>query len=473
MTAGATTITVTSADGTSQAIPFFTRTSGNIYFVSTSGADANDGASIATAWRNPSKVRAMLQAGDVAYFKSGIYNAVDNWTAVIDFWSTNHGNGTLNNSIALTSYPGEVAQIGDSSNIYVMRHHGTNPDILNYWTFSKLIMQANSNIVNWGLDGPGSDESVRFVGNSGHTTSGGKTSFAFDGQALSNNLKLYGNYWCDTGVNTRGEIAPQKGYAIYLQGYGQQQNIDIGWNELSYNSQGRGLQIYGHLGTDHITNVYVHDNDMSHNAFTGAVLGGGDPMSFGPYNFVGDIYVWNNIFSDNGLDHTGGNWAGLLVGGEDSSVGSYGGNYQIYNNIFVNNPGGNYVFGGHPDSVIIKNNLTIAATNFCSDYDGFPNNLIPVMTNNAYWGGASNIPSFEISPITADPKIVDLAGGDFTFLAGSSLIDAGEVIPLFNTDYFGVSRSDGAYDIGAFEHVASTPPIDTTPPEAPSGVSVN
>jgi len=50
--------------------------------------------------------------------------------------------------------------------------------------------------------------------------------------------------------------------------------------------------------------------------------------------------------------------------------------------------------------------------------------------------------------LSADPALADPAGGNFTPLAGSPLIDRGVVIPGIND-----ATADGSPDIGAVERI--------------------
>ena len=58
----------------------------------------------------------------------------------------------------------------------------------------------------------------------------------------------------------------------------------INYRVSCHNTNGRGMQIYGHTVNDSIDNLYVHDNYIHHNSTTGAILGGGDGGG-GSYNY--------------------------------------------------------------------------------------------------------------------------------------------------------------------------------------------
>ena len=76
----------------------------------------------------------------------------------------------------------------------------------------------------------------------------------------------------------------------------------------------------------------------------------------------------------------------------------------------------------------------------------------------AYGNGDGSTPGFRTTGGTAannlvdNPFYVDAANGDYTLLAGSPAIDAGETIASISDDYAGTARPQGAaYDIGAYE----------------------
>ncbi len=464
MALGDTTITVTTEDGTSRTIPFHTRNTGNIYFLSPLGDDGNDGQTAATAWRNPDQARRTVVAGDTVYFKAGVYDKVDSsttTTTVLALVNTNHANGTKNNSIAFTSYPGEFANFGTAANGSVIRHKGKTGDHMAYWTFSKFIFRASGNVTNWGLQiENGSDDNTRFIGNDCSTMLGGASIMKFSGQSGGQtNLYVLGNYIHDAGNDYRGDTIPSHSYGIYLQGFGIHKNVYIGYNEVSHILYGRAIQNYGHTVNDWCDNVNIYNNYLHHVSQNACVLSGGDKRDCTgdaaqgdcEYSFVRHLDFFNNVVVNNSpIDK----WAALNIGGVAS--GSHGGTYRVLNNTFYMNGNGAFDLKGYPDSVTIQNNIIYNSKSFYADIP-FKNDVVPIVGNNNYYGGANDIPNFEHDYLTEDPLFVDAANDDFRLQTNSPMKNAGLTHALTNVGYFGTSRpQDASFDIGASENYSTT-----------------
>jgi len=110
----------------------------------------------------------------------------------------------------------------------------------------------------------------------------------------------------------------------------------------------------------------------------------------------------------------------------------------------------------------------------------FDINYSPIMhfyLINTYLPSLSEAPGLFPSTIgthniqgASGPRWVSEPTRDFHLVAGSVCIDAGVVVT--DTDWGNLSYSGVAPDIGAYEY-AGAPPPDTTPPSAPSGVTVS
>jgi hypothetical protein len=119
----------------------------------------------------------------------------------------------------------------------------------------------------------------------------------------------------------------------------------------------------------------------------------------------------------------------------------------------------------------IRNNIVVG--NISSNFASGPTcaNAKTVSSNNLSTAGTESGCGVTNSFSTADFLSTDPSSPDFLKLkATSTAIDQGyNLSAVFTTDYAGTVR-DANFDIGAFEY--STSQIDTTPPNIPSGLSV-
>jgi len=181
-----TTITVTTSEGTSNSIPFHVRSTGNIYYLSTSGDDTSGDGSYASPWKTGAALR-NAAAGDAFFLRGGVYLDVDplidatraTWNQI---YESNMANGTAYNSILVSSYPGELAQIGDGScydatsgnivpDVMIDRPTSTTTNSWEYWTYSKIKTVTATGVISEGNSGANySDSNIRFVGMDVRTT---------------------------------------------------------------------------------------------------------------------------------------------------------------------------------------------------------------------------------------------------------------------------------------------------------------
>ena len=86
------------------------------------------------------------------------------------------------------------------------------------------------------------------------------------GLAGASDWKILGNY-----VHDNGNMKQDHG--IYLQGFGENRNVEVGWNVVENQTGGRGIQVYGHAGGDVVSSVDIHDNEISNVDRDGILLG--------------------------------------------------------------------------------------------------------------------------------------------------------------------------------------------------------
>ena len=163
------------------------------------------------------------------------------------------------------------------------------------------------------------------------------------------------------------------------------------------------------------------------------------------------------------------------------TAGGHGGNYYIYNNTLYNNfeaeididsgVGTNGLMA--PTSVTIKNNIVYNPTKYITTRVA----TAPTTTasNNLYYGNALPIPTWDSTSAIGNPLFFKTAPAtllDFQLQGTSPAIDSGvNLSSVFTKDFLGYIRPQGStFDIGAYEYVSSV--LDTTPPSAPTGLTV-
>ncbi len=477
MSLGETTISVTTADGTSETIPFYTRNTGNIYFVSTVGDDSNDGLTTLTPFKTLYKMLPIMAAGDVFYLRAGAYLETDPSSPVgseclINMSNGNHAAGVINNSISIASYPGELAILGDGTLTHnsILRQASYTPtDHMDYFIWSKIKWQASNAV--WAIDNGGATggtiNNVRLVGNDATTTQssiGKGIAFQIPANAGSENFKMLGNYIHHTGKSLNWVPSDGSGYRVgplYFSGFGIHSGItEVAWNEFAYNN-GQS-QFYGHHATDKIALLKYHDNLIHHTSTqptdviaVSAVFGGGDsndtPQS--NYAFITEGYIYNNVFYANG---------GGIRAGDTTSWGGHGGSLYFFNNSFYGNTDYTQreISVGNLDAFVYRNNI-VWTTAGSGDYFYGPTDMndISVGSNNIYYGLSNSIPIWDdtVSSVSnTNPLYTNPSANDFTLQSTSPAINAGATLAFVPKDFLGTSRPQGsAYDIGAFEYVSA------------------
>src|SRR5262245_999041 len=139
--------------GPSNGLPFTVRP-GNIYFVATTGNDANIG-NLASPWKTIVKAKNTIAPGDTAYIEDGVaQTSEDSFTAYLSMDNRGSSNsGTAAAPKALIAYPGATATIGVAGGLhYGIRtpNIGTQED---YWVFSQLHIIGGVQVMDLGGDG--------------------------------------------------------------------------------------------------------------------------------------------------------------------------------------------------------------------------------------------------------------------------------------------------------------------------------
>ena len=271
----------------------------------------------------------------------------------------------------------------------------------------------------------------------------GLASTALGIEGNSAHYQILGNFMRNNGPDNNLE----DGVGFYMEGFGTNQDIDFGWNEIRDQRGRRAIQLFGHLAGDRMDNIRIHDNLISTSLRlrNNILLGGSD----GGTEVLGTIYVYNNII-------VGSEWGGLRVNDPQGTV-------IIQNNVLYDNgtPGfeGNaqlYIERAGAGRITAQNNILYAESGqtYYEFGPGADSSVLNASHNLVYNAGAC--PAWDVGCINADPLFGNIATGDFGLQASSPAINAGVNTGL-SRDYIGISRPQGAaYDLGAHEFLTAT-----------------
>ncbi|MFA5976327.1 MAG: T9SS type A sorting domain-containing protein [Elusimicrobiota bacterium] len=463
-------ITVTTADGTSNGIPFSIRAC-NISFVSTSGNDAGGGG-ISDPWRHLTKVRQSLAKGGICYVRGGTYTDTDEGagnSGYIFYVSGSYpwGSGAPDDGApyCLVGYPGEtVTWRGD--NLVANYVNDTSYAALNSnIVFANMIMDGNNNnhgMVGW--NGVANDatyrvKNVRFVNLDiknyqllSAQAGGGASQIGVGGAGPVDNVKILG---CQVH-HVRSWTSLD--HLVYMTAGGD--NYEIAWCDtfdlMASDSGYPGYNIQFHAGGfsdyDDFTNVSVHDNRVHDNHGRGGI------------NFADRVIsanCYNNVIFD--ITSTG-SYVGFPVRLQSQSPGTV----NFYNNT-IYTAGTEYLTAlidfSRTNTFYVRNNIFYTAnTKAYSDVSFSPT---IVASNNLFYGNGAP-PSWASGQLNSDPSFINEAGYDFHLQSLSPAIGAGVTIGGLTADFDGVPRpqaSNGQFAIGAYEYnVGYVPPPPAPPP---------
>ena len=433
------TVTVTNSNGTSNGLPFTVR-AGNIYFVSTSGNDSNNG-SFGSPWRSIPKAKNSLSAGDIAYMMNGVtQTTVDDYNADLSIQSA----GTPSNPIALVAYPGATVTIGTNSANYGLRTPAIS-GAKDYWILAGITFRGLAAMDLVGVTG------WRVVGNDFSCPNGSGQSACVHTDTTTK-LQFYGNYVHNVG-DAAGSIDKYY-HAVYFTT--NSNSIDAGWNTVVPNPSGstksggcRAIQFYSTGGSDQF-DLHVHDNVVHH-----AICDGINFSTVNPDG--GTVEAYNNLVYHvgTGPDPYNGssNYACIVMNSSGSSPRA---SADIYNNTLYDcgsrgtSDAGALALG--IPSRLRGNVVRVTGTEQYLAPSWNANCSTLTGTNNLWFGGGT-ASTCTTSNVSSDPLFVNPGAGDFHLQSASPAKDHGTTIASLKTDLDGIRRPQGAsYDIGAYEY---------------------
>ncbi|HKD78137.1 MAG TPA: choice-of-anchor Q domain-containing protein [Candidatus Angelobacter sp.] len=458
--------------GTSNGLAFTVR-AGNIFFVATTGNDANTG-SFAAPWLTIPKAKNTIAAGDTAYIEDGVaQTSEDNFTAYLSMDNNGADNsGTAAAPKALIAYPNATATVGVAGGLhYGIRtpNIGTNED---FWVISQLHIIGGTQAMDLGGQG------WRIIGNEMQCPGADDQVGCFE-MSGGNQIKFYGNEVHNAGINP---TSSKFYHAVYFST--DSNHIDVGWNHIHDNFTCRALQFHSSplctpaCGATDTTgfnqfDLHVHDNLIHGDNCNGINFATVDPSK-------GTVEAYNNVVYNVGrMDplQLGASFSCIYLANITNNGAAGGGTVQVFNNTLsdcaANNSanaqgsrGAFGVAGGASSTLILNLQNNVAYQNAGEIYiDGVTSQITG---DHNMWFGIGTGPAQTTGNLNVDPQFANRGLGDFHLISTSPAVDAGLTIlpnnpfapnpgPTIGNDKDGVLRPQGtAFDIGAYEFFAGS-----------------
>jgi hypothetical protein len=381
-----------------------------MYYVATNGSDNNPG-TLSAPWRSLAKAAATLNAGDIAYFRAGVYAGT----------VTLNRSGNAGAPITYQSYPGETAIIDGNMNGITVYINGA------YNTFRDLEVRncGNDCFQIYGRN---------FILDNLHIHHGRLNGVRIDSWAGTGNIngtimnsRIYDMDDGMRGGNSDADCASASGPDPTAPG-----NIDNGYHTIINN-------VFHDCTDDGFDSWASHDNYIARNIsyhngyipFTETQAGNGNGFKLGGASRAGA----NNLVIDNVAYR---NYTRNFDG-------NGGAGNRLYNNMAHTTNCYNYANFSAPTVAI--NNIAVESTAGCT----LSTNGMTTNHHNSWNLGMTNLQFMSIDP--ANVNFMRLS-------AGSPAINAGATVGE-NTH-----PCAGVCDLGAFEY-GSGSPTDLTAPLAP------
>src|SRR6476469_811449 len=430
--AGAVTgnIVVKVGSAASNGVPFTVR-AGNIFFVSTSGNDANAG-TFAAPWRTIPKAKNTIAAGDIAYIENGVSQTTEeNFTAYISMDKNGASNsGTATAPKALVAYPNATVTVGQAGGL----HYGIRtPNIgarEDYWVISQLHIIAGTQAMDIGGTG------WKIVGNDMQCPNADDQVGCFE-MSEGNQVRFWGNEVHNAGINP---TSSKYYHAVYFST--DSNHIDVGWNHIHDNFTCRAVQFHSSplcrpgCGSNDETgrnqfDLHVHDNLIHGDSCNGINFATVDPSK-------GAVEAYNNVIYHVGVADPkdgGGSFSCIYVAGTTNTGRAGTGTVEIFNNTLYDcganhsrnaegSRGAFSVGSGAGLMMRVRNNIVYQMPGEIY-IDG---SKAQITGEKNLWFGAGNGPQQTQGNINADPLFVDLGKFDFHLRDASPARDAGVAV---------------------------------------------
>ena len=440
--------------GSSNALPFTVR-AGNIYFVSSSGNDANPG-TYASPWATIPMAKNSIHSGDIAYIGTHAGDAVaqtgvdpsSSYACALGMsYQDGTNSGTQALPKALVVYPGASATIGDPN--------GPERGILtpgisgsfDYWVIAGFTLRGLDEAIEF----ENAPTGWRVVGNDISCPNGSGLTGCVEGNPTE--LAFLGNEVHDAAANVADSAITKYYHGVYFGS----SHVEVGWNVIRDGKTCRALQFHDTGGPNEF-DLHVHDNLIHGTVCDGINFATVDPSQ-------GPVEAYNNVIYavGQGPDPVDGSsdYAGIYVAGTTEAGTPGGGTVLAYNNTLYDcgswtqsSSAGAFNNGGANPSLTLEltDNIVVAASPGESYFAEDASSGLITGTNNLFYGAGAP-PAGLAKSVGADPAFAAPGSGDFHLKAGSPAIGAGPATAAA-TDYDGDPRpSGGPFDLGAYEYL--------------------
>lgn len=424
-------VTVTVDGDTSNEVAFGVGTS-SIYFVDVNASPGGSG-SLEDPWQDLSEYIDVMAAGDVAYFRAGVYDEIYNGGKSNIWVRDSEPSGTATQPIAFVGYPGEWPMFDSDTNGDTGDFNRSVVIDAAYITVAKIATTAFGAGIEAGAYGRiiGNDTvgCREFVSGTGIIISGG------DGARILGNT-LHG-----------ARSGDRLDHALYLSGCSPVAGSEVAFNFSYDNSFDRGPHmVVNHQESRCSDGEYLKSHSFHHNLID---CTGSPSRAIGIYDQSWDegepvepepTYVYNNITDGCGVDGF-------------PAMYHNNGHAVFYNNTLLRSVGPGFdISADNVLSTTIVNNIVVQAQDAGEYINGEPSTV----DNNLYFGGGP-YSGADANALEVDPELEPGAFGlPYGVGAGSPLIDRGTsmVEDTVVNDFNATPRPQGeGYDLGAVEFV--------------------